>query len=109
MPPKYRRERRLSRGFGSRRLVEPRAAELADGADRARFPEAIGHALGNTAIDAQAFRELASVEWLRQRGGEQAAQICGRAERVRFVHFEQALVVDDVIVIAISAASPVAR
>ena len=62
--------------------------------NRAHFAEAVGHPLGDPALDAQAFGEVAGVKRLRQRGRQQAAEIGRRAELVDAVHFDQMLVFD---------------
>ena len=99
----------MSRGFRALRFVEPGAAEFADGADRACLAKAIGHALGDPPIDAEALGELARVKGLRERCREQAREIGSGAECVRCVDFEEMLIFDDVIAIAIPAAAAVAR
>ena len=90
------------------RFVEPRPAEFADLADGAHFAEAVGHSLGDPAFDAQAFGDVAGVKWLRQFGGQQAAQVGGGAEFVDFVDLRPVLVFDQVVVVATSPAAAVA-
>ena len=77
--------------------------------DRAHLAKAIGHPLGDPALDAQAFGEVAGVKRLRQRRRQQAAQVGRRAELVDAVHFDEALVFDMMVVVAPPAPPAVAR
>ena len=99
----------MSRGFGAATFVEQRTALFADLADRFGFAEAVGHALGDPAFDAEAFGELPGVKRLRQRWRQQAAQIGRGAELVDAVDFDEVLIVYEMIILTPSSASTVAR
>ena len=98
----------MSRGCGAAVFVEPGAALLADGFDRAHFAEAVRHALRDRTFDAEALGEVARVKRLGQRGRQQAAQVSRGAELVDFEHANQVLILDELIVVASPAAAAVA-
>ncbi len=98
----------MSRGF-ARLLIKPGATELADLFECASVAEAVGHALGNPAVDVEAIGDVARVKGPRQIGRQHAAEVGCRAEFVDGMDFQKVLILDFVVVVAPPTAATVAR